>query len=367
MATHITQTIPNTMEEEMGKSVEHRRGGRSQSTGFTLVELLVSIAIIGLLIALLLPAVQGARAAARRVQCVNNLKQIGLALTAYEGVHRALPPGYISNSPPRHSPSTASAGSLDPVTWDAAPGWAWGSFLLSYLDNGPLADRIDYDRECWDPVFEEVVQTRLSEFLCPSATHGEAHVLMVDRTGQPLQKDGRTVSFARSHYVASHGQEECWDDCSGPNGGYDGDVSQLADGPFYRNSRVRLRKIKDGLSHTIFIGEHTSWLSDKTWAGVVPGAYVHPRVKSPDNGPESAATLVLVHSGPAETERDALGNPIIHPVNFPTLHVGQMQAQHPGGGHVLLGDGAVRFIPEDINLLVYASMTSISEGDRVDE
>lgn len=346
----------------MEKSKEPSSAPAGQSAGFTLVELLVAIAIIGMLIAILLPAVQAARSAARRVQCVNNLKQIGLALTAYEGVHRALPPGYVSHSPPRHP-----LGDADPITWDSGPGWAWGSFLLSYLDNGPLADRVDFDRPCWDPLFESVVQTRLSEFLCPSATHGEANVLMLNRAGQPLQKDGRALSFARSHYVASHGQEECWDECSGPKGGYNGDVSRIADGPFYRNSRVRFRKIKDGLSYTIFIGEHTSWLSDKTWAGVVPGAYVHPRVQSPDNGAESAATLVLAHSGPAETERDALGNPIIHPMNFPTLHVGQMQAQHPGGGHVLMGDGTVRFIPEDINLLVFASMTSMSEGDRLDE
>lgn len=334
----------------------------SDRFGFTLVELLISIAIIGMLIGLLLPAVQSARAAARRIQCVNNLKQLGLALSAYEGIHRALPPGYVSHSPPAYR-----LGSPDPTTWDAAPGWAWGSFLLAHLDQGPLADRIDYEKPCWSPEFEPLIQTQLTEFLCPAATHAELPVTLADAEGQALLKDSRSIVMGRSHYVASHGQEECWDDCSGPHGGYDGDVSQLADGPFYRNSRVPFKKIKDGLSHTIFLGEHTSWLSDKVWAGVVPGAYVHPRIDSPENGAESAATLVLVHSGPAETESDALGNPIIHPVNYPTLHVGQMQSQHVGGGHVLLGDGAVRFIPQEINLLVFAAMTSIREGERVDE
>jgi prepilin-type processing-associated H-X9-DG protein len=74
--------------------------------------------------------------------------------------------------------------------------------------------------------------------------------------------------------------------------------------------------------------------------------------------------LVLVHSGPAIGERDLLGNPIIHPPNYPTLHVGQMQSDHPGGAHVLLGDGAVQFIPNDFGLDAFAAMMSIAKGDR---
>jgi prepilin-type processing-associated H-X9-DG protein len=140
-------------------------------------------------------------------------------------------------------------------------------------------------------------------------------------------------------------------------------VAKIADGPFYRNSKVRVRDVVDGLSQTVFLGEHTSLLSDKTWVGVAPGAVVIPKLKSPDNGTESAATLVLVHSGPAIGEVDLLGNPIIHPPNYPTLHVGQMQSEHPGGAQVALGDGSVHFIPDDIDLTIYAAMTSIAERD----
>jgi hypothetical protein len=153
---------------------------------------------------------------------------------------------------------------------------------------------------------------------------------------------------------------------SGPAGGIDGDTSRIADGPFYRNSQVKIKDVTDGLSQTVFLGEHTSLLSDKTWVGAVPGAFVHPKLESPDNAPESAATLVFAHSGPAAGERDALGNPIIHPPNFPTLHVCQMQSEHPGGANLMMGDASVQFVADGVHLETYAAMTSIAEEEVVD-
>ncbi len=176
-------------------------------------------------------------------------------------------------------------------------------------------------------------------------------------------KGGGTLRLGRSHYAASHGQESVWGDMSGPSGPFNGNVSLLADGPFYRNSRVRFRDITDGLSNTVFLGEHSSRLSDKTWAAAIPGAFSHPRILSPDNAPESAATLVVVHSGPAAGEVDVFGNPIIHPPNFPTLHVCQMFSEHPGGAHVALGDNKVHFVNENCDRHTFAALTSISEGE----
>lgn len=328
------------------------------SVGFTLVELLVSIAIIGLLIALLLPAVQAAREAARRTQCVNNLKQLGLALHNYEAALQAFPAGYLSD---RHADPAP-----DPITWDAAPGWGWGALVLPYVEQAAIRSQVSLDQPLWRPEYQTLVTTKLPGFLCPSATGGNEAFVVVDESGAPLSKDGRTIELAHSHYVASHGQESCWGDMSGPDGGFDGDTSRIADGPFYRNSQVRIKDVTDGLSNTVFLGEHTSLLSDKTWVGALPGAFVHPKLESPDNAPESAATLVFAHSGPAAGETDALGNPIIHPPNFPTLHVCQMQSEHPGGANLMMGDASVRFIADGVHLETYAAMTSIAEEEVVD-
>ena len=353
---------------------------KQRRTGFTLIELLVVIAIIAILISLLLPGVQQAREAARKTQCRNHLKQLGLALHNYHDAHRSFPAGYYTVGT---SDGTAPVHArLDAQTWDSGPGWGWGTALLPYLDQSNLAEQLKGRRHLWDETLADAVATKVSTFLCPSATGGDNAFTVVDAANAPLLVDGRAIDLGRSHYVASHGQESCWGECGAALTGtvftniytsatttvqIDGDVSRVADGPFYRNSATRLRDVTDGTTNTIFLGEHSSELSDKTWVGVMPGATVHPRFSSPENGPDAAATLTLVHAGPSGGELDITGFPIVHPVNFPTLHVGQMYSQHPGGGHVCLGDGSVRFISENIDLLLFAELSSMREGEIVGE
>jgi prepilin-type N-terminal cleavage/methylation domain-containing protein len=348
--------------------------------GFTLIELLVVIAIIAILVSLLLPAVQQAREAARRSQCKNNLKQIGLALHNYHGTHSVFPAGYFSYATSTGSgPSTAN---IDPLTWDAAPGWGWGALLLPFLDGATLSGELDFDEPVWAATNNAAIRTKLPVFLCPSASGGDDSFEVRDGSGNPLVIGGNTVALGRSHYVASHGQESCWGECGSSPAGViftdiytsattsvtiNGNAAAVADGPFYRNSQTKMRDVIDGLSNTIFIGEHSSRLSEKTWVGVVPGAFTHPRFVSPENGPDAAATLTLVHAGPSGGELDITGLPIIHPVNFPTFHFGHMYSEHFGGGHVGLGDGSVRFISESINLLTWAELSSIDEGELIGE
>lgn len=345
---------------------------------FTLVELLVVVAVIGILIGLLLPAVQAARESARRTQCSNNLKQIGLATLNYETAYRRLPAGYVTYA--TRSGAGPSWAAIDPDTWDAAPGWGWASLLLPFIEQGGLSTAIRYDRAIWDPVNRDAIETRIQTFLCPSVPGDQESFVVRDRSGGALQRYGDSLRLARSHYVASHGQESCWGECGSAVTGIvftdiyrgttreiriDGDVGRVADGPFYRNSGVPVSAVTDGLSSTIFFGEHSSRLSDKTWVGVIPGAFTHPRFRSPENGPDAAATMVLVHAGPSGGELDILGVPIIHPINFPTLHVGQMFSEHPGGGVVCMGDGSVRFIPETVDLFLWAELSSMNEGEVI--
>ncbi len=358
----------------------NRRQPSLRTLGFTLIELLVVIAIMAVLIALLLPAVQQAREAARRAHCRNNLRQIGLALHNYHDTHGTFPAGYYSW--PTSDGSGPLYAGIDPLTWDAAPGWGWGTALLPFLDQGSLAGSLRPEFPAWHPSVADLISTRLSVFLCPSVSGSADPFEVLDASGATLIIDGRQVRVGRSHYVASHGQESCWGECGASRTGIvfsniytsetrsvriDGDVSRVADGPFYRNSGVRIRDVTDGTSSTIFLGEHSSRLSDKTWVGVIPGAYTHPRRHSPENGPDAAATLLLVHAGPSGGELDITGFPIIHPVNFPTLHVGQMYSEHSGGGHVAMGDGSVRFVSENIDLLLWAELSSISENEVTGE
>lgn len=361
--------IAERKKNQMTRTYYNRRG-------FTLIELLVVIAIIAILISLLLPAVQQAREAARRMQCTNNLRQLGLALHNYSDAHQRFPAGYFSYAT-RNGQAPAWA-QLDPGSWDGAPGWSWAAMLLPFLEQGNVTGAINFDTPIWNAQHRDAIGTKLSVFLCPSSSGGDEPFTVLQADGSPRLIDGQPVTVGRSHYVASHGQESCWGECGAATTGVvftniytstttsvtiNGDAGKVADGPFYRNSGTRFRDVTDGLSNTIFLGEHSSTLSDKTWVGVVPGASTPPRFSSPENGPDAAATMVLVHAGPSGGELDITGFPIIHPVNFPTYHVGQMYSEHPGGGNVAFGDGSVRFMSENIDLYLWAELSSMNEGE----
>ena len=320
--------------------IEDIFGWKALRSGFTLVELLVVIAIIGVLVGLLLPAVQSAREAARRTQSQNNLKQMGLAFHNYESALKTFPSGYVSN---------IGGPSANPTTLDAAPGWAWGTLLLPYMEQSVLYNQLDVSLACWHPRNESIVKTRVPVFLNPGAANFDGETIVTTESNTVLAR------FGRSHYVGNCGQDEPW--------GYAPPVQdwrRIACGPLFRNSRVRIAEVTDGLSNTVFVGEHST-ISDKTWVGVVPGSYSCPKdpLRFPFTECDHGSTYVLCHSGPAIDEPG-----IIHSPSFPTCHVCQMYAPWSGGGgYVLLGDGSVRYIATTINLDTWAAMSSCARGE----
>lgn len=313
-----------------------------RTRAFTLIELLVVIAIIGVLVSLLLPAVQSARESGRRAQCINNLKQIGLGMAGYAATYGCFPAAYVSDNQ-----GGSINGPNDPATLDAGPGWAYGTALLPFMEQTPLYHSMNVNLPVWNPASSSSVVTSLAVFLCPSVSNDTRTFNILNQPGQVLTR------VSKSHYVLNAGNEEPWSYQT-----YD--QSSIADGPFYRNSFTPVAAITDGLSNTLFLGEHSAILSDKTWVGVVPGAVVCPTPQFSFSTCDYAATLVLSHSGPAAKEGD-----IIHPPNARTCHVCQMYAEHPGGANILLGDGSVRFIKQTINQRAWAALATIKRGEII--
>lgn len=236
---------------------------RPRRSGFTLVELLVVMAIIAILIGLLVPAVQKVREAASRLQCSNNLKQIGLALHNYQDQHRSFPAGYTSQ---------VAAGV------DQGPGWGWASRILGEIEQSHLKETIQFGQGIEAAANATPRATVISTFRCPSD--------QLEATFVPVNA---TVNVAQASYVGVFGSNEIELDPGAGNG------------IFYRNSRIRFRDILDGTSNTIMVGERSTNLSKVTWTGSVTGA-------------DEAQALVL---GSADHRPN---DPAAHPEDFWSRH-----------------------------------------------
>lgn len=283
----------------------HRRG-------FTLVELLVVIAIIGILIGLLLPAVQMAREAGRRTTCRNNLRQVGLALHAYHDVRGTLPAGYTYRADPTGN----------------TLGFGWATLSLPHIEQQSLYGEFDFRVGLRMAANETPRMRHLACYLCPSDPDSA--------TGFVEMGDEQ---YAMGSYVANFGP---------------GDMDENQEdrrGVFSRNSATRLTEIVDGLSNTFFTGERINGpfrggshgvhvFYETTWAGAVR------EITEPT---DDHGHMVLFQSSHAPNALDSDDRDV--------------SAPHPQGAHFLLGDGSVHMISELIDLKVYRALSTRDGGE----
>jgi prepilin-type N-terminal cleavage/methylation domain-containing protein/prepilin-type processing-associated H-X9-DG protein len=295
-------------------------------SAFSLIELLVVMAIIGILVALMLPAVQKVRESASRLKCQNNLKQIGLALQNYHVASQAFPPGYQTQVAPDNS--------------DLGPGWGWAASLLPYMEQSNLWQSIHFDRQIFDPANAAARMVSVPSYLCPSDPRARHTFTVVDANGNPI------CDVAHASYTAMNGVLGVSNDAFDNNGA------------FIRNKPMRIADITDGLSTTLFVGERSTNMSNVTWTGAVTNGVVPDLRYSdvPDQlaNAELAPALVLSHGS-----RDHLpNNPLVFDADATFSY-------HVQGVNFLFGDGSVRPINNSIDGLVYEALLTRASGEPI--
>ncbi len=301
--------------------------------GFTLIELLVVIAIIAVLIALLLPAVQQAREAARRSQCKNNLKQLGLAFHNYHDIFNQFPPGYID---------LRGAGGVP----DNDGHWAWSALILPQIDQAPLFNLINVSNGRPTAALTSSpneMRTSISSFRCPSDTGPSAHDAALD-PGYAIENTANAnTGLSMTNYVVANGTSSVRTrKATNP-----AEATTGATGVFFRDSRTGFRDITDGSSNTILAGERSWMMGTIRMSAATLLATRDANGNGPtaqDQADTSANQGLLTIAG---TVRYPI-NPVLTGPNTATNQA--FSSQHVGGAHFLMGDGAVRFISQNIQL-----------------
>jgi len=304
----------------------------SPRRAFTLVELLVVIAIIGILVALLLPAVQAAREAARRSQCQNNLKQLGLALQNYHEVYRQFPAGAVVEN-----------------------NLSWNVYLLPYLEQQPLYDLFDFQAGgFWEANKQIHAINRIDGFFCPTATtefatHGSS------RSGGQQTYTSHYYGITGPRGLDANGNIYNFASPSGAAGGFglEGVLTRDTDGD------VRIATITDGTSNTLAIGE-ISTAPDALYgsgaagggdgASWVRGIGIPGQAGSTESGPDAGFS----------SSKNVVDGINVLPTNFNNI---AFSSQHSGGAQFVRCDGSVVFVDEAIDLLVYKAATSRATGE----
>jgi len=321
--------------------------------GFTLIELLVVIAIIAVLIALLLPAVQQAREAARRTQCKNNLKQIGLAVHNYADVHGQVPPG-----------GTYLAGV-------ASASWSVHGRILPYLDQGNLYQMVDLSKKFTNQM--AIDGLRIPSYVCPS----DAKAMTT--------RDDTTPKLCPTTYGVNYGRWFVWDPAT----------NAVGEGTFYPNARVTFAAISDGTSNTLLASEVRAWTPYHR--DVAPGATAIPgsaavlssyMTASGSNakitGHTEWAAGQVHHSGftttlnPNAKVSCVVGGVTYNECDYNSWQEGNLPATpsyaailsrsyHVGCVNSVMADGAVKTISENIDLNTWRALSTRAGGEVIGE
>jgi prepilin-type N-terminal cleavage/methylation domain-containing protein/prepilin-type processing-associated H-X9-DG protein len=329
--------------------------------GFTLIELLVVIAIIAVLIALLLPAVQAAREAARRAQCVNNLKQIGLALFNYESAVGALPPTSILQG--------VEPGSK---VRQFKSNWSVLGRITPYMENSPLYNAINFDYKNADVQNTSITLTVVSSYLCPS---------------DPAPAKNPSNNYAQGSYGNVVGDWYVWEE-----------LGQVNRAPFSPNVSKPLAAFTDGLSNTLWFSEsrieNYEFRKCKSLGGMTYNNYpdvsgtpamialIGPTCSPPpDSGPRGHVTWTngsVFNSGvtTANTPNAQVLVPGYGPYSWDLVTIDEDQggpvfacldadSYHPGGVNGLMGDGSVRFVKNTVSAPIWRALSSIAGGEVI--
>lgn len=289
-----------------------------QRHAFTLVELLTVIAIIGILAALLLPAVQWARAAARLTSCRNNLKQIGLAIQSYQTFQEVYPP----------SSTTFVENGVWSANATSYPLHSWASLILPELEQTNLHDRVNFNISSLDPGNRAAAAMRIEMYRCPSYTGR-------DYSDEPKYLQF-SPAFAIRNYVAVGATtvDKLW---------------KQPDGVIFNQARLGPRDLTDGLSHTLLIAE-TREQDAAVWI---------------DGSAASVSALIY------DPNTASFSDPVVS-LNYTPYYPSGGQgidclwgpsSQHVGGATHLLGDGSVRFLQDTTDVMIYTALTTRAGGE----